>query len=184
MVIEMSSEASKVNTHGTRWLALTLLCFLGIIVTFVVGGYMGVYDTIRFTAGERDQKIDPDYWLHPDSTYETGVAWGGKVFFTYQIDNRRFSDYSADVSASVWRSQEKVRDLLSKPVTVSAFGQTEMQWVVDTAELVPGGLSQGQYVQYSIIVKRGDTERKIILSISPNVFPVPPKPAIAIPPPR
>jgi hypothetical protein len=102
------------NKRGNLWLALTLLCFFGIIVTFVVGGYMGVYDTIRFTAGEREQKIDPDFWLHTDSTYETGVAWGGKVSFTYQIDNRRFSDYSTTVNASVWRSQEKIRDLLTK----------------------------------------------------------------------
>ncbi len=174
----------KSNTkHGILWLALTLLCFFGIIVIFVVGGYLGVYDTIRFISGEREQKIDPDYWMHPEATYETGVMWGSKVFFTYQIDNRRFSDYSTTVNASVWRSQEKVLDLLNKQVTVSAFGQTQMEWVVDTAELVPSGLAQGQYVQYSIIVKRDNVERRIILSISPNAYPIPPKPVITIPPP-
>lgn len=163
-----------------KYLYLTLLCFFAIIAIFVVDGYLGVYDTITITSGERPQKIDPDFWLRPEAqTYETWVAWGEKVSFDYEIANRRLSAYSTTVEASVWRSQEKVRDLVTSPVTIGSFGNSRLEWLVDTAELVPAGIAQGQSaVQYSIRIKRDNIERRIILNINPGTFPVPPKPAI------
>ena len=161
------------------YLYLTLICFFAIIAIFVVDGYLGVYDTFRITAGERPQKIDPDYWLRPEAmTYETWVAWGEKVFFDYEIANHRLTGYTAEVNASVWRSQEKVRDLLTQPVTIPALSNAQMEWSIDTVELVPGGVTQGQSVQYSIRVKRDNIERRIILNINPGSFPIPPKPII------
>ncbi|MFH1016324.1 MAG: hypothetical protein V1771_04930 [Chloroflexota bacterium] len=161
------------------YLYLTLLCFFAIIAIFVVDGYMGVYDTINITAGERPQKIDPDFWLRPEAmTYETRVVWGEKVFFSYEIANHRLTGYTAEVNASVWRSQEKVRDLVTQPLTINALSSGQVEWSIDTAELVPGGVAQGQSVQYSIRVKRDNIERRIILNINPGSFPVPPKPAI------
>ena len=166
------------------YLYLTLFCFFAIIAIFVVDGYMGVYDTFRITADERPQTVDPDYWLRPEATtYETRVAWGEKVFFNYEIANHLVSSYTAEVNASVWRSQEKVRDLLTQPVTIPALSNAQMEWSIDTVELVPGGVTQGQFVQYSVRVKRDNIERRIILNISPGSFPVPPKPAIRLVPP-
>jgi hypothetical protein len=170
------------NKHRNLYLALTLICFFGIIIIFVVGGYLGVYDTIIITAGERPQKIEPDFWLHPDATYEVWTSWGEKVFFTDEIANHQFTDYSAEVSAAVWRSQEKVRDLVTQQVTIKALNEAQVEWSVDTAELVPEGLAQGQYVQFSIIVERGNAERKIILTVNPGSYP--PVPAKPILPPR
>ena len=162
------------------YLYLTLLCFFAIIAIFVVDGYIGIYDTIKITTGERPQEIDPDFWLRPEAlTYETWVAWGEKVSFDYEIANRRFSAYSTTVEASVWRSQEKVRDLVNNPVDIGGFGNARLAWMVDTAELVPSGIAQGQSaIQYSIRVKRDNIERRIILNINPGTFPVPPKPAV------
>jgi hypothetical protein len=140
---------------------------------------MGVYDTFRITAGERPQTVDPDYWLRPEATtYETWVAWGEKVFFNYEIANHRLTGYTAEVNASVWRSQEKVRDLLTQQVTIPALSNAQMEWSIDTVELVPGGVTQGQSVQYSIRVRRDNIERRIIIKINPGSFPVPPKPVI------
>jgi hypothetical protein len=161
------------------YLYLTLFCFFAIIAIFVVDGYMGVYDTFRITAGERPQKIDPDFWLRPEATtYETRVDWGEKVFFNYEIANHRLTGYTAEVNASVWRSQEKVRDLLTQPVTIGGLQNARVEFAVDTAELVPDGVSQGQSVQYSIQVNRDNIERRIIIRINPGSFPVPPKPVI------
>jgi hypothetical protein len=161
------------------YLYLTLLCFFAIIAIFVVDGYSGVYDTFRITAGERPQTVDPDYWLRPEATtYETRVAWGEKVFFNYEIANHRLTGYTAEVNASVWRSQEKVRDLLTQQVTIPALSNAQMEWSIDTVELVPGGVTQGQSVQYSIRVRRDNIERRIIINISPGSFPIPPKPVI------
>ncbi len=161
------------------YLYLTLICFFAIIAIFVVDGYSGVYDTFRITAGERPQTVDPDYWLRPEATtYETRVAWGEKVFFNYEIANHLVSGYTAEVNASVWRSQEKVRDLLTQQVTIPALSNAQMEWSIDTVELVPGGVTQGQSVQYSIRVRRDNIERRIIIKINPGSFPVPPQPVI------
>jgi len=161
------------------YLYLTLICFFAIIAIFVVDGYMGVYDTINITAGERPQKIDPDFWLRPEAmTYETWVAWGEKVFFDYEIANHRLTGYTAEVNASVWRSQEKVRDLVTQPLTINALSSGRVEWSIDTAELVPGGVTQGQSVQYSIRVRRDNIEWRIIININPGSLPAPPKPAI------
>lgn len=165
------------------YLYLTLLCFFAIIAIFVVDGYMGVYDTVTVTAGERPQKIDPDFWLRPEAlTYETWVAWGEKVFFSYEIANHRLTGYSTEVNASVWRSQEKVRDLITQTVSANGLQSVRVEWLVDTAELVPGGIAQGQSaVQYSIRINRDNIERRIILNINPGSFPVPPKPVLPRP---
>jgi hypothetical protein len=86
------------------FLYLTLACFIGLIAIFIVDGYMGIYDTIYVTTGEREQKIEPDFWLRQEWAWSTGVNWDEKVFFGYEVDNRQFSAYSADIEASVWHS--------------------------------------------------------------------------------
>jgi len=163
------------------YLYLTLACFFAIITIFIVDGYMGVYDTIRITAGERPDKVEPDFWLRPESTYETWVNWGGKVFFNYEIANHQIGAYSAEVSVSVWRSQEKIRDLVTKQVTIGGLDNAQVEWAVDTVELIPDGVSQQQFFQYSVIIKRGDVERKIIITINPGTSPTPPKPVLPRP---
>ena len=152
-------------------LYLTLACFLGLIALFVVDGYMGVYDTVYVTAGEREQKIEADFWLQDDHyPWSISVNYGEPVFFRYEVDNRQFSSYSADVEVSVWRSQQKVKDLRSQEIEVDAFGKGQLEWVVDTAELeaAPGEQSS---IEYTIMIKRDGLERPIILFLNETFFP-------------
>ncbi len=160
------------------FLYLTLACFFGLIAIFVVDGYLGVYDTLYVTSGEHEEKIEADFWLRQEWSWETGVNWGEKVFLQYEVANHQFSGYSADIEASVWRGQEKVSDLGTQSVSIGPFASAEVEWLVDTAELLPN--PPEQYYPYSILIKRGEIERKIIVSINPVSYP----PKVEIVPPR
>jgi len=162
------------------FLYLTLACFFGLVAIFIVDGYLGIYDTVYVTAGEREEKIEPDFWLRQDWVWSVRTNWGEKAFFRYEVDNRQFSSYTADIAVSVWHSQEKVRDLLSQQISVAAFDKGQLEWVMDTAELLPGDIPPEQGYQYSVIIKRGEIERKIIISINPSTYP----PKVAPAPPR
>ena len=158
------------------FLYLTLACFLGLIAIFIVDGYMGVYDTIYITAGEREQKIEPDFWLREGRIWSVGSNWGEKVFFRYKVDNRRFSTYTADIEVSVWHSQEKVRDLISQRIQVAPFSEEQLEWEVRRREKPAGNIPEQRY-EISVIIKRGEVERRVILYINPAPYapqPVPP----------
>lgn len=160
--------------RGNLYLYLTLVCFVGIIAVFIVDGYLGVYDTVYVTAGEREQKIEPDYWLRGNYPWETSVDEGGKVSFRYELVNRQFSQYSANIEVTVWFEQTKLKDLISRQVVVDAFGKEELEWLVDTSELRPSGLSPGRSYPFSVVIKRGEIERRIIVYVSAMVVPPPP----------
>jgi len=159
------------------FLYLTIACFVGLIAIFIVDGYLGVYDTVYVTAGEREQKIEPDFWLRQDRIWSTGANWDEKVFFRYEVDNRRFSSYTADIEVSVWRSQEKVRDLTSQPISIAAFDKGQLEWVMDTTELLPESIPPEQSYEYTVIIRRGEIERKIIVYINPLAYPLKPAPS-------
>ena len=164
--------------HKNLFLYLTLACFVGLIAIFIGDGYMGLYDTVYITAGEREQKVEPDFWIRQEWDWSTGVNWGEKVVFRYELDNRRFSSYTADIEVSAWRSQEKVLDLTSQPVSIAAFDKGQAEWVLDTTELLPGDTPPEQGYEYTVIIKRGVVERKIIIYINPSVYPLKPVPAL------
>ena len=162
------------------FLYLTIACFLGLITIFIVDGYMGTYDTLHVTIGERPQTIGSDVWLRQDSFWSIGMNQGEKASFRYEIDNRQFSIYTSDVDVSVWRNQEKVRDLVvSQSISVNVFAKGELTWVVDSTEILPGDFSPKQGYQYTIAIKRGEIERNIILYINPDPFPAQPAPVPA-----
>jgi len=148
------------------FLYLTLACFLSLIAIFVVDGYLGVYDTIYITSGEQEEKVEADFWLQRDGAYSTGANRDEKAFFKYEVDNRRFSSYSADIEVSVWHSQERVYDLLSQNLTIGAFDKAQLEWVVDTKEFVPEGTPTEQNYQYTVVIKRGEIERRVIIHIN------------------
>ena len=160
------------------FLYLTLVCFFGLIAIFIADGYMGIYDTTYITTGEREQKIEADTWLKSDSFWSAGLNWGEKAFFRYEVANRQFSGYTADIEVSVWRMQEKVLDVISQPITVDSFGRGQLEWVIDTTELLPESASPEQSYEFTVIIKRGEMERRIIIYINP-AYPaklVPPAP--------
>ncbi len=154
------------------FLYLTLLCFLGLVAIFIVDGYMGIYDAFQITAGEQQQKINADFWLREERFWSTGVNWGDRVLFRYELDNRQFATYETKVEVSVWQSQQKIRDLVSQPLKIDAFKKKQLEWVVDTEELLPGGLPAQQSYQYTVVIKRGEVERRTIIYVSPGSFPV------------
>jgi len=158
------------------FLYLTLVCFFGLIAIFIVDGYMGVYDTVYVTAGEREQKIESDTWLRGDKFWSSGVNRGEKAFFRYEVDNRQFSSYTADIEVSVWRSQEKVRDLISQTMVINAFDKGQLEWVIDTTELIPSDAPPEQSYEYTVMIKRGEIERNVILYINPVPYPLKPAP--------
>jgi len=151
------------------FLYLALTCFFCIIAIFVVDGYMGVYDTVYITVGEREEKVEADFWLQEYNIWTTPANWGDKVFFRYEVDNRRFQSYSANVEVSLWRSQEKVLDLLSEEMQVASFDKGQLEWVVDTGELET--VPPEEFVEYTVIIKRGEIERKIILFLDRSSSP-------------
>ncbi len=160
------------------YLYLTLVCFIGLIAIFIVDGYMGVYDTIYVTAGEREERIEADYWLRQGQglpggkgAYYTSANWEEKMFFRYEVDNRRFSTYSADIEVSVWRMREKVLNLVLQPIEVAPFDKGIVEWVLDTAELKPDDISLEQGYEFSVIINRGEIERQVILYVNPSPFP-------------
>ena len=157
------------------YLYLALACLLGIVAIFVVDGYMGIYDTIYVTAGEQEQKIEADFWQKDNGTWWVEPTnWGEKVFFRYEVDNRQFSSYSADIEVSVWHSQQKVLDLLSEQIQIASFDSGQLEWVVDTSELEPVPPEQGY--EYTVVIKMGELERRIILYLGPSdlsKFPAP-----------
>ncbi len=165
--------------RGNLFLYLTLACFFGLIAIFIVDGYMGIYDTLEITVGERPQTIEADVWLRQDKFWPVGINWGEKAFFRYEVDNRRFSGYTADIEVSVWRSQEKLRDLTSQQIVIAAFAEGQVEWVVDTADLLPSDIPPEQRYEYTVIIKRGQIERKIILRINPLPYPLKPVPVPA-----
>lgn len=160
------------------FLYLTLVCFLGLILIFIFDGYMGVYDTVIIKTGEYEERIEADYWLRQDRYWSMGVERGGEVPFRYEVDNRRFSNYTADIEVSVWHSQEKVRDLIAQPMSVASFDKGELEWVLDTEEILPDDISYEQSYQYTVLINRGEIERRIIVQIIMPPYPtkIPPPP--------
>jgi hypothetical protein len=44
---------------------------------------------------------------------------------------------------------------------ISPFAKGQLEWVVDTSELEP--VPPEEFVEYTVIIKRGELERRIIL---------------------
>jgi len=160
--------------HKNLYLYLTLLCFVGLIAIFIVDGYLGVYDTLYVPAGEREQKVEADQWLQWSQWGRAEVGWGEKALFRYEVDNRQFSTYKADIAVSVWHSQQKVRDLLSQPMSIAPFDKGQMEWTIDTKELLPSGITTEKGYEFTVIIKRGEIERKVIVYMYPLQLPPPP----------
>jgi hypothetical protein len=153
------------------FLYLALACFLGLIAIFIFDGYLGIYDSLRITIGERQEVIEPDYWLdqRPDTPYGyeidyyTSAEWEQNVFFRYEIDNRRFASYDTLVEASVWQENEKLFDLFSEEQSIASFDKAIMEWTLSTEELDEADISAGRFAQYTVRIAYGEVERNIVV---------------------
>lgn len=153
---------------GKKSLYLAIACFVGIVVIFFFDGYLGVYDTVRITTSELETTIEPDYWLRrfagEPQAYYLGAEWGKKVFFHYELDNRRFSSYSTVVRASVWKENEKVLELVSEEKIIEPFDKAVVEWTIDSKALPPYVLYAGQYAEYTVKMGYGGVERRIVIN--------------------
>jgi len=155
------------KNRSNLYLYLALVCFVGILAIFVVDGYLGVYDTAYITFGEREQKIEAYSWQEPwvkEQGYGIGTSWGEAVYFRYKIDNRTFSTYEAGVEASVWKSGVNIIQLLDESVSVAPFKAVTVDWKLRTEDLGEAGLGAGESREYTVRIRRGEVERKIVVS--------------------
>ena len=161
--------------HRNPFLYLALTCFVGIILIFIFDGYMGVYDSVSVTAGEFPQNIEADQWQQHErygywpSVY---VERGHSIDFDYKVDNHQFSIYTAGVDVSLWRSQEKLADLITETLSVDAFDSGHLEWSLDTSKIVPENFSLEQSYDCTVVIKRGEIERRIIININPSPYPI------------
>jgi hypothetical protein len=161
------------------YLILAIACFIGIILIFVFDGYMGLYDSLTATSGEQTQTITYEQWSDETRFGMSYVYPSGadNLFYSYQVDNRRFSKYQADVRVSVWKNQVKVKDVLTQGITVNAFGKETVNWDISSQDFASGNSSLES--QYTLQIERGDVVRKIIIYVPPNVIKVIPPPSAA-----
>ncbi len=156
------------------FLYLAIVCFVAIIAIFIVDGYMGIYDTIYITAGEWEQKVEPDVWSREGRTWSTGVDWGESVHFRYEIDNRLFSSYSTPIQVSVWKENNKIIDLFSEDKLIESFDKVTVEWTVDTRQLEPYQDSEARRQAYTVKIKTAEAERSILLDVFREVVPLQP----------
>ena len=156
------------KSKRSLYLYLAIACFIGIIAIFIVDGYLGIYDTIYMTTGEQEMIVEPEYWQsrYPGARkayYYMGANWGDKVFFRYELNNRRFSSYSASIGASVWKENEKVLDLfLSEDKLIKPFDKAMVKWTLDPQKLQSDGF-YGKPTEYTVKIERNGVEWRIIV---------------------
>lgn len=165
------------------YLYLALVCFVGILAIFIADGYLGIYDTVYITSGEHEQKIEPDYWQRSwakEHGYSMGAEWGEPIYFRYEIDNRSFSAYSTNVEASVWKSGEEIIELFDENISVATFEEVTVDWTLQAGELEKAEFGVGEY---TVKIRHGEVERKIVVGFRYPVEPVYPE-KVPPPPPR
>jgi len=179
------------KNRSILYLYLALVCFAGILAIFVVDGYLGVYDTIYITTQEHQQVIGPDYWQQrwvKDSYegYSLGARWGEPIPFRYEIDNRNFSAYSANVDVSVWRGGQQVIVLLDKTeISAAPFKKAVIDWTLRAEDFGESSPVVGEYREYTVRIRLGEMERKIILNYYPEAAVYPEKvPPLSVPVPE
>ena len=149
------------------YLYLSLICFIGFITVFFVDGYMGTYDTLYITGGAREQKIELHQWQRRDGNWTGSVWWGQEARFRYEISNREFSPYSADIEVSLWHYEDMVRNLVSQQMLIARFDRATIEWAVDTLALEPEGPPPTTYpYTYFITIKSNGIERELKLYIT------------------
>jgi hypothetical protein len=168
------------SKKGRLFLYIAIACFAGIVAIFVVDGYLGIYDTFHISVGEYPaQTITADYWLREDYDYEVpypvgterdrsaycciSADWDQDITFEYVIENHAASAYSDHIEVSLWQKGEKIKDLFSQDISARPFDETSVEWTVSTDDIgVNEPTAEYSYV-YTVLVKRGEVERNIIV---------------------
>jgi hypothetical protein len=154
------------------YLYLALACFVGIVLIFVFDGYMGLYESLTTTDVNFPQQITEDQWQNEGRYGLPGMSIepGGDTNFQYVLDNRRFSAYTADIDVSLWQNQVKMADLKSETLTLGAFGKGEVDWVLNIDAYVQANAPAGTNYNFTIVIKRGEIERRVMLYVNPTII--------------
>jgi len=158
------------------FLYLAIACFAGLIAIFIVDGYMGIYDTVYVTVGEREEEIEASYWERDDTYWLISASSSEKIYFAYRIDNNQLSEYSAHVQASVWQENEKVLDLFSQDVSIDRLDDVTVEWILSRDDLDDTDFELNERREYTVRINREDVERRIIVSYYYSESPLIPKP--------
>jgi hypothetical protein len=158
------------------FLYLAIACFAGLVAIFIVDGYMGIYDTIHITVGEREEEIKASYWERSDVSWWLTASASEKISFSYRIDNNQLSEYSTHIEVSVWQENEKVIDLFSQDVSIARLDEATVEWILVKDDLGDTDLETSERTQYTIRINRGDVERRIKVDYYSPEVPLFPKP--------
>ena len=159
--------------HKNIYMYLTLACFLGIVLIFIFDGYIGVYDTLLMDNGQYPQKIEADQWAQQEQYgffASTGVERGGRIEFTYTVENHRFTKYSEVVNVTLFYGQDKIADMAQGQIIAGPFGKGELKWSFDSAKFIPDNYPEQQSYNLTILIKRGEAERRIMININPSPY--------------
>jgi hypothetical protein len=172
--------------YNSVYLFLALACFLGIVIIFVVDGYLGIYDTLVINNGQYTQTIASDQWGQPKrygETFTIGIPSNGSAGFTYTIENHRFSTYDSNLEVTLWYNEEKEINIYETPVSISAFSKKDFQWKLSTADILPSNRYSTGTIK---IIINGTDERQVKLNIysaTDGIKTIPPVPVVTITPP-
>jgi hypothetical protein len=155
------SPALKRNIY----LGLTLAFFLALISVFVFDGYMGVYDTVTVVTQEREETIEPEYWLRDGYSNYFWVDEGQDVSFHYELENRAFGSYQADVEVAIWFGESKQSVVLTDTVAIDSFDSYQWDWVIDTATLRPADVPEPYDYEFSVIITRDGVELRTVVQV-------------------
>ena len=157
--------------HKNLFLFLALSCFVGIILIFIFDGYIGVYDRLVIDNNQYVQTVEGDQWPQQErfgGIVSVSVERGGRVDFTYTVENHRLSEYSETVEVSLWSNKVKIADLLSQHISIPAFDEENVTWSINTDDIIPAGFPDEQNYTFNIRIIRGDIEREINIYVYPS----------------
>jgi hypothetical protein len=154
------------------YLYLALACFVGIILIFIFDGYMGFYESLSTTDVNYPQQITEEQWQQENRYGLPGLSIerGGDITYQYVVDNRQFSSYAAEIDVSLWQNQVKMADLTSETLTLGAFGKGEVDWVLNMDDYLPAEIPAGANYNFTIVIKRGEIERRVMLYVNPTII--------------
>ncbi len=147
------------------FLYLAIASFCGLVAVFITDGYMGVYDTITVTVGERDEEIRSSEWEDEDTYWIYDDTSAANIYFSYKIDNNRLEEYTASIQASVWQESEKIADLFSGDVSIDRLEDTTVEWTLAKEDIGYSDPTPATSVNYTVKINRDDVERRIIVSL-------------------
>jgi hypothetical protein len=157
--------------HNSLYLFLALACFVGIILIFVFDGYMGVYDTLAMDNGQFQQTVEGDQWARQEKYggfVSVPVERGGRIDFTYTVENHRFTEYSADIKITLWQNKAQIGDIgfiPDEPLIIPAFNKKELTWSITPDYIIPADYPAEQSYNVNMEIKRGDIVRQVNVNI-------------------